>query len=103
MSAVHAWDEGVAFYTGSREGPNTGGSSNGVLPYRLAEKRCVDFKTCGANHDSTSGVSYVNTELWKEIGLGQHKLLMGSCEAVRLHLRKMVDLMAIPLIQGTLR
>merc|ERR1719464_607896 len=73
------------------------------MPYRLAEKRCSNFKTCGASHDSVTGVSYVNTELWKQIGLGQHKLLMGDCEAVRQHVRKIVDLMAIPLIQGTLR
>merc|ERR1719422_2072016 len=54
MNAVHAWDEGVAFYTGSREGVAEGGSSDGVLSYRLAEKRCKNFKTCGKNHDSTS-------------------------------------------------
>merc|ERR1719188_2794615 len=63
-ASVHAWDEGVAFYTGSREGSAVGGNSAGVLSYRLAEKRCAQFKTCGAEHDSTSGTSYVNTELF---------------------------------------
>jgi len=29
--SVHAWDEGVAFYTGSLEGPAYGGNSNGKL------------------------------------------------------------------------
>merc|ERR1719399_1387138 len=51
-ASVHAWDEGVAFYTGSREGPSPGGSTDGVLSYRLAEKRCANFKTCGSNKDS---------------------------------------------------
>ena len=37
--SVHAWDEGVAFYTGSLEGAATGGSGGGKLLYRLAEKR----------------------------------------------------------------
>ena len=30
-NAVHAWDEGVAFYTGSLEGTAYGGNSNGKL------------------------------------------------------------------------
>ena len=29
--SVHAWDEGVAFYTGSLEGPTNGGDRNGKL------------------------------------------------------------------------
>ena len=58
-AAVHAWDEGVAFYTGSREGAAAGGSTDGVLSYRLAEKRCANFKTCGPNKDSLTGTSYV--------------------------------------------
>jgi hypothetical protein len=103
MSAVHAWDEGVAFYTGSLEGVATGGNSNGVMPYRLAEKRCENFKTCGEKHDSTSGTSHVNIELFRQFGIGAHKILLGQCEAARPIVRKMVALMAIPLIQGTLR
>jgi Notch-like protein len=47
LKAVHAWDEGVAFYAGSLEGPNVGGSSAGEMVYRLAEKRCANFGTCG--------------------------------------------------------
>ena len=39
--SVHAWDEGVAFYTGSLEGEAPGGNSAGKLVYRLAEKRCA--------------------------------------------------------------
>jgi hypothetical protein len=101
--AVHAWDEGVAFYTGSREGAAAGGNTNGVLSYRLAEKRCANFKTCGANHDSMSGTSYVNIELFKQLAIGGQKLLLGQCDEVRPILRRMVALMATPLVQGTLR
>merc|ERR1719281_2296069 len=103
VAAVHAWDEGVAFYTGSLEGANPGGTGNGKMSYRLAEKRCVNFKTCGENGDSTSGTSYVNTELFKLLASGQNKLLSGKCDETKPILRKMVALMAIPLIQGTLR
>merc|ERR1712032_1763843 len=101
--AVHAWDEGVAFYTGSLEGPAAGGNTAGVFSYRLAEKRCANFKTCGKESDSVSGVSYVNIQLFEKLSIGQAKLLVGQCEAVRPVLRDMVALMSIPLIQGTLR
>ena len=43
---VHAWDEGVAFYTGSLEGEAPGGNSAGKLAYRLAEKRCAGLGSC---------------------------------------------------------
>jgi hypothetical protein len=103
LSAVHAWDEGVAFYTGSLEGTSLGGSSAGKLSYRLAEKRCANFKTCGANGDSVSGVSLVNTKLFQHLDIGKNNLLAGKCEETRPVLRQMVALMSIPLIQGTLR
>jgi hypothetical protein len=103
VASVHAWDEGVAFYTGSLEGPGAGGNSAGKLSYRLAEKRCANFKTCAATGDSTSGTSYVNTEVFRQLDIGKNKLLTGKCEEARPVLRKIVSLTSIPLIQGTLR
>merc|ERR1712128_10525 len=41
---VHAWDEAVAFYTGSLEGKS--GDMGGKMLYRLAEKRCKNYQTC---------------------------------------------------------
>jgi len=62
--SVHAWDEGVAFYTGSLEGSADGGGDGGKLVYRLAEKRCANFGTCGVSGDATSGTAKVkNMEL----------------------------------------
>ena len=61
--SVHAWDEGVAFYTGSLEGTVTGGSSSGKLLYRLAEKRCANFGTCLESGTGAPGTSQVNSEL----------------------------------------
>merc|ERR1719380_246917 len=55
-NAVHAWDEGVAFYAGSLEGPNVGGSSAGEMVYRLAEKRCANFGTCESGKTGLSNV-----------------------------------------------
>ena len=63
--SVHAWDEGVAFYTGSLEGTADGGSSAGKLLYRLAEKRCANFGTCGECGDEACGTAMVNLELFQ--------------------------------------
>jgi len=103
INSVHAWDEGVAFYTGSLEGANAGGDSGGKLSYRLAEKRCGNFKTCGTAGDSTQGASFVNTELFKLLGSGQNRLLTGKCDEAKTIVGDMVALMSVPLIQGTLR
>jgi hypothetical protein len=102
-ASVHAWDEGVAFYTGSLEGANAGGNSAGKMSYRLAEKRCANYKTCGATGDMTTGTSYVNTEIFKQLDIGKNNLLTGKCEDTRPVVRQIVALMAVPLIQGTLR
>ena len=37
--SAHAWDEGVAFYTGSLEGQD--GSGSGQMLHALADKRCA--------------------------------------------------------------
>jgi len=114
-SSVHAWDEGVAFYTGSLEGQ--GGSTSGVMGYRLAEKRCANFKTCGGSSPTdalvattaatagtaTSGVSNVNIRLFDLFAEGEHLLIMGRCSEVRPFVEKIADIMSVPLIQGTLR
>merc|ERR1740133_609722 len=100
--SVHAWDEGVAFYTGSLEGTAQGGNSAGVMVYRLAEKRCGNFGTC----TGTGGMSQVNDELFKAGGLftqGRDLLHAGSCSSVKAVVNKIVSIMTVPLVQGTLR
>ena len=104
--SVHAWDEGVAFYAGSREGTDHGGNIDGVMVYRLAEKRCANFGTCGAAGGATSGISMVNSELFKAGGLfatGRDLLQQGECAKVRPIVEQIVSLMTVPLVQGTLR
>jgi len=92
---VHAWDEAWAFYAGSLEG--TKGNSNGTLLYRLAEKRCKNFGTCKDN------VALVNREILSLFNSGKAALSEGRCQEVRPLMVKIVDLMTVPLIQGTLR
>merc|ERR1719483_1812413 len=101
---VHAWDEGVAFYAGSQEGRLPGGNSAGAMVYRLAEKRCGNFGTCTGT--SATGISQVNDELFKAGGLftqGRDLLHAGSCSGVRAVVDKIVSIMTVPLVQGTLR
>ena len=79
-NAVHAWDEGVAFYAGSLEGPNVGGSSAGKTVYLLAEKRYANFGTC---ESGSTGLSNVNKELLADFTKGEAYLMDGNCSAVR--------------------
>merc|ERR1719407_298466 len=102
---VHAWDEGVAFYTGSLEGTVQGGHPDGKLAYRLAEKRCANFGTC-SGADNVTGISLVNHELFKADGLfpkGRDLLYEGRCSEVRPVVNQIVSIMTVPLVQGTLR
>jgi len=98
---VHAWDEAVAFYTGSLEGPD--GSGSGKFPYALADKRCGNFKTCGDMADSTTGGSKVNMEIFRNFNIGLAKLAKGECTSARTNKDIIEKLIRIPLIQGTLR
>merc|ERR1719327_2403074 len=77
--SVHAWDEGVAFYTGSLEGTAIGGNSAGKLVYRLAEKRCENFGTCGTAGTATSGTAKVNLDLFPLFAEGARMLEQGKC------------------------
>jgi len=94
--SVHAWDEGVAFYTGSLEGPD--GSGNGQLLHALADKRCANFNTCDAE-----GLASVNVELLSLFQEGEEAMQAGECDKGALILKKITPLMTIPLIQGALR
>lgn len=98
---VQAWDEAVAFYTGSLEGKD--GSGDGKLLHALADKRCANFKTCGDLANTDSGVSHVNLEIFREFSIGLNKLVQGECASARAQKERIEQLMAIPLIQGTLR
>lgn len=98
---VYAWDEAVAFYTGSLEG--TDGSASGKLLHELADKRCANFKTCGEFASDDTGRSHVNLEVFREFKTGLGKLLRGECSSAREQKERIEAMMAVPLIQGSLR
>jgi hypothetical protein len=95
---VHAWDEAVAFYTGTLEGAD--GSGSGVQMHSVAEKRCTNFATCS---DITEGSAAVNDKIFDHFRIGNRKLLQGECQSVREDINIIENLMAVPNIQGTLR
>ena len=76
------------------------------MVYRLAERRCAHFGTCGPTGGATSSTSQVNTELFKAAGLlaqGRDLLQQGHCAQVRPVIDQIVSLMTVPLVQNTLR
>lgn len=95
MDPVNAWDEGVAFYTGSLVKANPDG---GVLLYTLAQKRCANFKTCGDD-----GIAAVNTAIFTEFDAGKQNFMLGKCDETSKSLAKITSMMAVPLVQGTIR
>merc|ERR1712176_903395 len=95
------WDEAVAFYTGSLEGSD--GSGNGKLLYALADQRCINFKTCGDEGNSTVGMSHVNNEIFRLFTVGSRMLAQAKCSEARKKKEGIERLMTVPLIQGALR
>ena len=97
---VHAWDEGVCFYTGSLEGQD--GVADGKLLHQLADKRCADYKTCGVDGTDLAGMSRLNYELFDLFALGNYQLTSGNCPAARTTVQKIAQKMYIPMIQGSM-
>merc|ERR1711904_594334 len=73
------------------------------LAYTLGNKRCENFKTCGRSGDLVTGEAYINFELWKAFGDGRDEILAGNCAGAVPVKNKIVSLMTVPLIQGSLR
>jgi hypothetical protein len=82
---------------GSLEG--TDGAGSGKMVYALADKRCANFKTCGAAGGTTSGTSKINYDLMSLFEQGRMLLQLGECSSVRPLVERIVDLMTVPLIQ----
>jgi len=113
--SVHAWDEAVAFYTGSIEGVSKGGvngldsGSDGQLQFMLADKRCGNFQTCTADFDgdNTAGYSKVNRDIFELFSRGRDEILgavyTSECPHVSEVMEEICGLMLIPFVQGVQR
>jgi len=115
--SVHAWDESVAFYTGSLEGVSQGGN-NGLdgcddgdceLQFMLADKRCTNFGTCTADYDldNAAGYSQVNYEIFSLFISGRDQILGAihteECPETNKTMDQISGLMLVPFIQGVQR
>jgi len=117
-NSVHAWDEAVAFYTGSLEGESQGGadgldsctnSSNCQLQFMLADKRCKNFGTCTADYDNDNfaGYSKVNRDIFSLFTTGRDQILgayhTAKCPDTDDVMDEIAGRMLIPFIQGVQR
>ena len=94
-------DQGVAFFTGSLEGTN--GNGSGVFIHNLAERRCTNFKTCGANGDQTTGNAKSNLNIFSHFSSMQTNIANKNCTAARLNKEAIAKQLFVPMIQGTIR
>jgi hypothetical protein len=92
-SLLH-WDQAVAIYTGSLD---TDGSGDGNLLYALADQFCAAFASC-----DEEGTSSVNREIMDQFTTGQLSLATQKCDDAETNKDRIVALMAVPMIQGTL-
>jgi len=108
-SNVLAWDEAVAFYTGSKLQNTESGNPTSVsskLQYALADKRCGNFRTCA---NGWSGVAKVNQQIMELFHDGKELVpLSGTvdhtkCAEMDVIKNKITTLMLVPFIQGTMR
>jgi len=102
IDAVHAWDKGVAYYTGSLEEQT--GLLDGVLMHQLADEKCKNFKTCGTSGDNKiEDTSRVNHDMLRLVTEGQSQIDNLACAAAKQTKEAIADLMYIPLVQATLQ
>jgi len=116
-NSVHAWDEAVAFYTGSLEGVLRGGNDgldsctdgNCELQFMLADKRCMNFGTCTADYDNDdyAGYSKLNSDLFTLFTAGRDQILGAyhtlECPDTDDTMNEISGMMLIPFIQGVQR
>ena len=100
-NAVHRWDEGVAFYTGSLQ--TTQDTASGNMMYALSQKRCINFNTCGPAGGALTGISQANTKVFAAFNSGLKALEEGRCTDIRPFLDTATAHGAVPLIQGALK
>jgi len=95
---MHAWDEAVAFWTGSLQGAD--GKGSGKLMYALANKRCSNYKTCGGE---TSGTATANKKIFAQFDAGKAAIDKGQCSSLRDITDRAIAQGFVPLTQGALR
>jgi hypothetical protein len=99
-SPVFFWDAFAAFYIGSMEGVEVGGSDetvDGVMLWNLANKRAVTFNTL--NDDF---FAEINDEMVDLLFAGQSELDRSNCLNIEKSANKIMHLMLMPIIQNNI-
>lgn len=94
------WDAFAAFYIGSVEGVNMGGSDetiDGVMLWNLANKRAVTFNTLNDEF-----YAEINDEMIDILYAGQSALERGNCLSIEKSANEAMHLMLMPVIQNTI-
>lgn len=94
------WDAFAAFYIGSVEGTNIGGSDetiDGVMLWNLANKRAVTFNTLNDEF-----YAEINDEMINILYAGQSELSQGNCFNIEKSANEAMHLMMLPIVQNTI-
>ena len=92
------WDEGVAYFTGSREKSGDFLTDNdGVLLFSLAKEMCSKFGTCGEPDNSP-----IIKEFLRLFSQGKSEVLDSACDDLKETLDDIQALVLVPLIQGNI-
>jgi hypothetical protein len=105
--ATEPCDTAIATYAGSMEGAE--GTGQGYLLYSLADQLCAEFATCSGSggigdpkQEDIEGTAGVNLKIIQQFQSGRYDLEVGNCQLADLIKSRIVQLMTVPLIQGTL-
>jgi hypothetical protein len=99
-SSSFFWDAFAAFYIGSLEGVDMGGSDetiDGVMLWNLANKRAVTFNTLNSDF-----YAELNDEMVGLLYAGQSELDRGNCLNIEKSANEAMHLMMLPIIQNTI-
>jgi len=105
-TALQFWDASVAIFVGSLEGEKGRSGANGKSHYALGNKRCRNYKNCGAEREegaSKDRISPINTQILAYFSAGQHAAFAGDWRLMQDYQKLISAKMAVPWIQGTLR
>ena len=112
--ALRRWDGAVGAFAGSVPIARTPTHPDeGYFVYNLIETECRNFGTCGGGDGLdggggddgyiSDGMAALNREILTAMNNGREALSAGGCPIVRELAQRLVELLLIPLVQGTLR
>jgi len=90
-------DIAIAYYMGSLEGKDDGGSYDGSLIHMLANRMCVHFGTCSDENNAV-----INERIMSLVYAGQGELELGACTSMERTVKEIEQALIVPLIQGVL-